>query len=62
MQLFKDKMFFHIENLDEIETMALMSLCKGAAYEKRNPVFVPKKWISFKKDTSDLFPKEWKQI
>ena len=76
--IFKDKIFFHVENLDEIETMALMSLCKGGAicsnstfswwgaflgaYEKRNPVFVPKKWISFKKDMTDLFPTEWKQI
>ena len=78
MKIFKDKMFFHIENLDEIETMALMSLCEGGAicsnstfswwgaflgaYEKRNPVFVPKKWISIKNDMTDLFPKEWKQV
>ena len=52
-----------------------MSLCKGGAicsnstfcwwgaflgtYEKRNPVFVPKKWISVKDDMSNLFPSEW---
>jgi len=76
--LFKDKIFVHVENFDEIQTMALMSLCKGGAicsnstfswwgaylgaYEKRNPVFVPKKWISLKDDMSDLFPKEWIQL
>ena len=76
--VFNDKIFVHIENLDELETMALMSLCKGGAicsnstfswwgaflgaHEKRNPVFVPKHWISFKKDMTDLFPKEWKQV
>jgi len=77
-KVFNDKIFVHIENLDELETMALMSLCKGGAicsnstfswwgaflgaHEKRNPVFVPKHWISFKKDMNDLFPKEWKQV
>ena len=56
--------------------MLLMSLCKGGAicsnstfcwwgaflgtYEKRNPVFVPKKWISVKDDMSNLFPSESK--
>ena len=76
--VFNDKIFVHVEKLDELETMALMSLCKGGAicsnstfswwgaflgaHEKRNPVFVPKKWISFKKDMTNLFPKEWKQV
>ena len=65
-------------NLNELETMALMSLCKGGAvcsnstfswwgaflgaHEKRNTVFVPKKWINIKDDMSDLFPKEWIQV
>jgi hypothetical protein len=77
-RIFRDKIFVHIENLDELETMALMSLCKGGAicsnstfswwgaflgaYEKRNQVFVPKHWISIKEDMTDLFPKEWKQV
>jgi hypothetical protein len=70
--------FVYVKEFDEIQTMALMSLCKGGAicsnstfswwgaylgaYEKRNPVFVPKKWISLKDDMSDLFPKEWIQV
>ena len=29
--IFKDKIFFHVEKLDELETMDLMSLCKGGA-------------------------------
>ena len=77
-RVFNDEIFVHVEKLDELETMALMSLCKGGAicsnstfswwgaflgaHEKRNPVFVPKKWISIKNDMTDLFPKEWKQV
>jgi hypothetical protein len=62
------------ENEDEIESLAFMSLCnEGAictnstfswwgaylgAFEKRNPVFVPKKWM---KTTSEIkiWPKQW---
>jgi len=74
-KLFKGNIFRIVENLDELQTMLLMSLCKGGAicsnstfcwwgaylgtYEKRNPVFVPKKWISVKDDMSNLFPSEW---
>jgi hypothetical protein len=74
-KLFKGNIFHIVENLDELQTMLLMSLCKGGAicsnstfcwwgaflgtYEKRNPVFVPKKWISVKDDISNLFPSEW---
>jgi hypothetical protein len=74
-KLFKGNIFHIVENLDELQTMLLMSLCKGGAicsnstfcwwgaflgtYEKRNPVFVPKKWISVKDDMSNLFPPEW---
>ncbi len=59
---------------NEVESLALMSLCESAAicanstfswwgaflgaYTKRAPIVVPKRWISFK--TYSLFPPEWK--
>jgi len=67
------KVFF-IDNKDEVYTLAFMSLCKkgaicanstfswwGAflgAYEKRNPVYVPRNWI-LNSRIDALFPKEW---
>jgi hypothetical protein len=77
----KEQLFFQqfniIENFNELESIALMSLCKGGAicanstfswwgaflgaFEKRNPVFVPKKWINTHCDIH-LFPDEWIQV
>ena len=66
------------ESNDEIETLALMSLCYGGAicsnstyawwgaflgaYSVRAPVFVPKKWINVEEENIDLFPKDWNVI
>jgi len=65
---------FTIFEGDELETLALMSLCTSGAicanssfswwgaflgaYEKRNPVTVPQKWINFP-DSENLIPEEW---
>jgi hypothetical protein len=70
---FKQKLFECFDNPDELETLALMTLCTGGAicggstfswwgaylgaHGKRHPVFVPKQWIKF--PVYDLFPKEW---
>lgn len=67
---------FEIYESHELNTLALMSLCKGGAicggstfswwgaflgaYGSRNPVFVPKNWI--KLPVVSLFPKEWSII
>ena len=72
---FKKELFYIVEDLNEIDSLALMSLCKGGsicanstfswwgaflgAYEYRNPIYVPKKWINLNKDICNLFPKEW---
>jgi hypothetical protein len=65
------------DNEDEIESLSFMTLCDegsicanstfswwGAflgAFEKRNPVFYPDKWM--KSDTEiNLFPKEWIKV
>jgi hypothetical protein len=71
--LFKQDIFEIYETSDELETMALMSLCTEGAicggqtfgwwgaflgsHSKRNPVFYPKNWIKLK--VWDLLPKEW---
>lgn len=62
------------DNEDEIESLSFMTLCEegsicanstfswwGAflgAYKKRNPVFVPEKWMKTDSEIK-LFPKEW---
>jgi hypothetical protein len=72
-EYFKSDLFELYENEDELETLALMTLCTGGAicggstfswwgaflgaHEKRNPIFVPKDWIKFKIEC--LFPEEW---
>jgi hypothetical protein len=77
-QFFNNERFTFFEG-DELETLALMSLCTSCAicanstfswwgaflgtYEKRNPVFVPKKWISLAKpENLRLIPEEWNII
>lgn len=71
---FNNPIFHLTENLNELDTLALISQCKGGAicanstfswwgaflgaYELRNPVFVPKLWINTK-STLNLFPPEW---
>ena len=71
---FRPKIFHVVENFNEIKSLALMSLCKGGAicanstfswwgaflgaYEHRNPIYVPKKWINGHDDLN-LFPEEW---
>lgn len=75
-EYFKQPLFVYTDIDDELETMALMSLCTSGAicanstfswwgaflgtYGKRNPVFVPKKWI--KQNLVALFPEEWNVI
>lgn len=70
---FKKEIFELYENSDELETLALMSLCYGGAicanstfswwgaflgaYSQRNPVFIPTNWIREK--IWNLFPEEW---
>jgi hypothetical protein len=62
-----------VEGLDELETLALMSLCKAGAmignstfswwgaflgcYESRSPVLYPNRWIA--EPVECLFPPEW---
>jgi hypothetical protein len=64
-------------NGNELETLALMTLCKSAAicanssfswwgaflgsYEMRNPVIVPEKWIN-EPQAENLIPQEWIRI
>ena len=75
-EYFKSDLFELYENEDELETLALMTLCTGGAicggstfswwgaflgaHGKRNPVFVPKNWINMKVEC--LFPEEWNII
>ena len=70
---FQSPIFTFFESDDELETLALMSLCIAGSicanstfswwgaflgsYEKRNPVIVPSKWIS--DQVYSLFPDEW---
>jgi hypothetical protein len=65
--------FFERDN--ELETLALMAMCRAGAicanstfswwgaflgaYALRNPVFVPKRWISDIESPVDLVPSEW---
>lgn len=62
-----------VDGLDELETLALMTLCKAGAmignstfswwgaflgcYESRTPVLYPKRWIA--EQIESLFPEEW---
>ena len=71
--LFQSDKMVCIHSDDELYTLAFMSRCRGGsicanstfawwgaflgAYEKRNPVFVPKDWIRQRVD--GLFPSEW---
>lgn len=64
------------ESPNELYTLLMMSKCHGGAicanstfswwgaflgaYSVRNPVIVPKKWISF--EIGDLFPRDWIHI
>jgi hypothetical protein len=66
-------LFTFVDEPHEIKALALMSQCRGGAvcanstfswwgaflgaYEMRNPVIVPKRWIS--EPIYDLFPPEW---
>jgi len=70
---FNTNLFELYENTDELDTLALMSLCLGGSicggstfswwgaflgsHSVRNPVFVPKDWVKMK--IACLFPKEW---
>lgn len=72
-ELFKESKFELFESDDELETLAVMASCKvgaiianstfswwGAflgAYGSRNPVYIPKNWISL--PVVSLFPDEW---
>ena len=72
-EFFKESKFELFESDDELETIAVMASCKtgaicanstfswwGAflgAYGSRNPVYVPKNWISL--PVVSLFPDEW---
>jgi hypothetical protein len=71
--IFQKEEFQIVEGLDELESLYLMSQCKGGAicgnstfswwgaflgaYEIRSPVIVPKNWIS--DPIYSLFPPEW---
>ncbi len=71
--LFKSQLFELYTSDDEIETLALMTLCEAGAicanstfswwgaflgaYGKRNPVIIPRNWIN--EPCKDLFPEEW---
>lgn len=73
-EFFKFDIFSIVKGLDEIETMALMTLCTGGAicanstfswwgaflgaYAVRNPVVVPADWIRGQEIVA-LFPDEW---
>jgi hypothetical protein len=68
-----NSLFTFIDEPHELKSLALMSQCKGGAvcanstfswwgaflgaYEERNPVIVPKKWIC--DPVYELFPPEW---
>lgn len=72
-EYFKSDLFEIYENSDELESIALMTLCTGGAicggstfswwgaflgaHGCSNPVFVPKNWIKMKIEC--LFPDEW---
>ena len=72
-EFFKGSKFELFESDNELETLAVMSSCKAGAicanstfswwgaflgaYGSRNPVYVPKKWIS--SPIVSLFPDEW---
>lgn len=71
-----NSLFTFIDEQHELKALALMSQCKGGAvcanstfswwgaflgaYEMRNPVIVPKRWIN--EPVYDLFPSEWIQL
>jgi len=73
---FKQEFFELYESVDELQTLALMASCKAGAicgnstfswwgaflgaYSKRNPVYVPEKWINTHVDS--LFPEEWNVV
>jgi hypothetical protein len=70
---FQTSLFTIIEEKDEIKTLYMMAQCEAGAicanstfswwgaflgaYSKRNPVIIPKKWIS--SEVVSLFPDEW---
>jgi hypothetical protein len=70
---FSSNIFEIVDSKDELYCLHLMSQCKGGAicanstfswwgaflgaYSKRNPVIVPKNWISHQVES--LFPEEW---
>ena len=70
--LFQSQLF-ELTDYDELDSMALMSICKGGAilanstfswwgaflgpYEDRSPIFYPQSWIPG--EIVNLFPKEW---
>ncbi len=72
-QMFQANLFELADYTDELDAMALMSICKGGAilanstfswwgaflgpYETRAPIYYPKSWIPG--PIVDLFPKEW---
>jgi hypothetical protein len=71
--IFQSHLFEIVDSKDELYSLHLMSQCKGGAicanstfswwgaflgaYSERNPVIVPKKWISLQVES--LFPEEW---
>lgn len=73
ISLFQNPLFEIVNSDDELYSLHLMTQCKGGAicanstfswwgaflgaYSERNPVIVPKKWISLQVDS--LFPEEW---
>lgn len=76
--LFQKGIFEIMEGYDELQTLALMSLCSDGAIcanstfswwgaflgasAAGNPVCVPSRWISSLEDSSTLFPPEWIRI
>ena len=72
-ELFRNPKFKIQKDLNEIETLALMSLCTNGAicanstlswwgaflgsHAKRSPVYVPKQWINM--EIFSLFPENW---
>jgi len=75
-EYFKDEKFEIYKSDNELETLAVMSACKAGAicanstfswwgaflgaHSVRNPVIVPKNWISL--PVVSLFPEEWISI
>jgi hypothetical protein len=76
-ELFRHGIFKLYEQEEEVESLTFMSLCKAGSicanstfswwgaflgsHEKRNPVFVPRKWMLTTSEIK-LFPKEWNII